>query len=112
ALSTAQTRLGFTRRQARGENDSWADLRGQGLLVETERAEPGLARRVRQREHGRLVRLRIVVIAPGINVGRRNDDRRIAEVFEPVDKLERDFLEPRERKLIVVELGAIAPRDN
>jgi hypothetical protein len=57
------------------------------LLIEAERTEPGLDCRMRQREQRRLVCLRIIVIAPGINVGRRNDDRRIAEVFEPVNKL-------------------------
>jgi hypothetical protein len=67
---------------------------------------------MRQRQQRCLVRVRIVLIAPRINMGRRNDDRRIAEIFEPVDELERDFLKPGERELIVVELGTIAPRDD
>ena len=48
-------------------------------------------------------------VAPGIDMGRRHDDRRIAVVLEPVDQLERGFLQPRQRQLVVVVFVAVVP---
>ena len=42
-------------------------------------------------------------------MGRRHDDRRIAVVLEPVDQLERSFLEPGERELVVVVFVPVVP---
>src|SRR5205807_2131220 len=63
ALLAPTIRLDLERRHDRGQNDPRAELRGQQLLIEAERAEPRLDCRMRQREQRRLVCLRIVVIA-------------------------------------------------
>ena len=50
ALLAPTIRLDLERRHDRAENDPWAELRGQELLIEAERTEPGLDCRMRQRE--------------------------------------------------------------
>ena len=92
-----------------GEQHAWPKFRREQLQIEPERAEACFDRGMRQRQQRRLMPVGVTVIAPGIDMGRRHDDRRVAVVFEPIDQFERRFFQARERKLIVVVFVAVVP---
>ena len=109
AVSILLSHVDIDRTEHGGEQHPRSEFRREQLQIEPERAEAGLDRRMRQRQEGRHVPVRIAVIAPRVDMRRRHDDRRIAVVFEPVDELERGFLETRERQLVVIILVTIVP---
>jgi hypothetical protein len=52
---------------------------------------------------------RVALIAPRIDMARRNNDSRIALVLQPVDEFERGFLEEAERELVIVVFMTLVP---
>src|SRR5271169_1392110 len=92
-----------------GEEDPRAVFRRQQLQIEAKRPETSFDRGMRQRQQRRLVLVRIAVVAPWIDMGRRYDDCGIAVVFEPVDKLKRSLFKTRKRQLVIVVFVAIVP---
>ena len=84
-------------------------FRCQQLQVEPQRAEPRLHRRMVQREQCGQMLVRIVLIGPRVDMGRRDDNAGISLVFQPIDKIERRFLEHRQGQFVVVVLVAFVP---
>ena len=97
------------RAQHGGEHDARPVFRRQQLEIEAQRTQSRFDRGVRQGQHRRQVRLRIVLVLRSVDVRRRHDQGRIAAVLQPVDKLERGFFQVGERELVVVVLVPIVP---
>src|SRR5215475_10133154 len=55
---------------------------------------------------------RIAVVGPGVDMRRRDYDGGVTVVLEPINELERGFLQPRERELVVVVFVPVVPRGN
>src|SRR3954469_17555127 len=104
--------LDVDRGKHRGQQDPGAEFFCKELQIQTERAEARLDRGVRQGHQRSHVLCRVAVVAPGIDMGGRHNDRRVARVLQPVHELERRFLERGERQLVVVVLVAVVPRQD
>src|SRR5215471_6102487 len=67
---------------------------------------------MRQRQQRTETLARIAVVGPRIDMRWRDDDGRVAVVLKPINELERGFLQPRERELVVVIFVPVVPRGN
>jgi hypothetical protein len=92
-----------------GEHHARPEFRRQQHAIEAERAEPSLDRGVVEREQWLHRLVRIALVAPGIDMRRRHDQRRVALQLEPQHHRERDLLERGQGQLVVVVFVPLVP---